>query len=1050
MKNIFIIMKKNKILLGSVATAIVATAILNTPSIKDGVYQPRNTQENTATIDAAFDFYSKIRSNVETGTVNHEDWVRAKNEFSNNVSVDRAAIGWAYNGPTNIGGRTRAILIDKNNNNHVFAGSVTGGLYESNNGGNVWSRVAGFDGNLSISSMCMTDNGDIFVATGHSAEVPTTATQQNNQHSGAMGGGLYKSTNGGSSFTLVTGTDAYAYINEVVPKGNDVLLATDAGLKKLSGTTLSTVGGLNGACKALSVVGNVIIANVDDDTQLSTNGGTSFSIVSGSTLPTLETGGRVEYDISKTQLNGSYYVYAIISKADGYLKGVYKSINNGSTWSQIAPENNGTIGGFSPLLGQGTYDLCISVYPNDPESVIIGGVNIFSKTSSGDWEQRSNGAISNTFAFYVHSDQHEFQWDSNGKLYVGNDGGVFYSTNQGFTYVEADRNYDVTQFFSVDASAHGDIIGGTQDNGSLINYHDNAFYNDFDRVVSGDGYQCAVSFINRDIFFTTTGYDNLFRTGDRGVALLPFDKGGYFPPSNLITPQQFTQIELFENPNDLNSKDSIKYYLYDSTYAVGEHVMVKSQTSGAVIDFITPIELLYQDTLDYNPALTTLDTLVVKDYINGVEITINITQTPYTFINPSQAPIVDISDSLLINNDTIIVQDTILLNHYWASNPARPGRIIDLDQNMVTYQVHWDTVMVQDVFQSWFAYGVGDGNGIYLTRDALRLGKTLTDSVDGFFVKAAEGVNGYVSSMEFSGDGNELYIGTEAGEVWRLAGLADIYSSNMNLKRFGTQAYPQDTILYWGGGHTGTTFDKIADFGQFVTSISTNKQDPDHVVVTLGQYGGSTAKVQETNNATGVTPIFTGIDGALQSNFSQKIPVYSVIIDRNNSNTVLIGTDFGVWQTTNGGTTWDNVSGEFGNVPVFEMKQAWRTWNEGNYIPGRIYIATHGAGIWHSDEYLGTDEYQDNLAKNDFVSDLIVYPNPVNSYGNIAFNLNSDSDVNVKVFDLTGKLVATITKKNLSAGEQIIQLGTDELTNGTYIIRLTAGDMVKTTKFIKQ
>jgi len=1043
-------MKKNKILLGSVATAIVATAFLKAPSLNESVYQPRDIQKNTATIDAAFEFYSKIRSNVETGTVNHEDWIRAKNEFESNVSVDRAAIGWANDGPNNIGGRTRAILIDKNNNSHVFAGSVTGGLYESNNGGNIWSRVSGFDGNLSISSMCMTDNGDIFVATGHSAEIPATSTQQNNQHSGSMGGGLYKSTNGGSSFTLVTGTDAFSYINEVVAKGNDVLLATDSGLKKLTGSTLSTVGGLTGECKALSYMDNVIIANIDDDTELSTNGGTSFSVVSGGSLPTLETGGRVEYAISDTVLNGSYYAYAIISKADGYLKGVFKSTNNGSTWSQIAPENTGVIGGFSPLLGQGNYDLCISVYPNDPESIIIGGLDIYSKTSTGDWEQKSNGAVSNTFPFYVHSDIHELQWDANGKLYVGNDGGVFYSTTYAFSYVEADRNYDVTQFYSLGVSAHGDILGGTQDNGSLINYHDNAYYNDYDRLVSGDGYQCAMSFINRNIFFTTTGSDNLFRTGDRGVGLLPFDKGAYYPPATLISPQQFTQIELFENPNDLNSKDSIKFYLYDTTFAVGDHVTVKSTTSGAEIDFVTPIELLYQDTLDYTPSLTTLDTLVVKEYVSGVPVTINVTQTPYTFINPTEAPVVEINDSLLINSDTIIVQDTLLLNHYYASNPARPGRIIDLDQNTVTYQVHWDTVMVQDIYQSWFAYGIGNGDGIYLTRDALRLGKIYADSVEGFFVKAAEGLNGYVSSMEFSVDGNELYIGTETGELWRLSGLADIYTSNMNLKRFGTQAYPQDTVLFWDGGHTGTTFNKIGDFGQFVTNISTDKQDPDHVVVTLGQYGGSTDKVQETTNATGVTPTFSGIDGSLQSNFSQKIPVYSVVMDRDNSNIVLVGTDFGVWQTTNGGSTWENVSGEFGNVPVFDMKQAWRTWNEGNYVPGRIYIATHGAGIWQSDEYLGTVEPQDNLAQNDFIENLIVYPNPATSFGNIAFNLNSNSDVNVQVYDLTGKLVTTVSKKNLSAGDQIIQIGTDELSKGTYIIRLTAGDMIKTTKFIKQ
>jgi len=1042
-------MKKNRILFGTLASAIVAVAFITLPTTQNGVYQPRENQKSTATPEGAFDFYSKIRSNVSTGNVEHEDWVRAKNEFANNVYVDRAVLGWANDGPSNVGGRTRAILIDKDNPTHLFAGSVTGGLFESNNGGNTWSRVLGLDANLSISSMCMTDDGKIYVATGHKAEVPTLATQQNNNNTGAMGKGIYVSSNDGSSFTMITGTDAYTFVNEVVAKGNDVFAATNEGLKKISGSNITQVASLTGECKALAIQEDVILTNVDDDTYLSTNGGASFSVVSGSVLPTLQTGGRVEYAISDTKLGGSYYAYAIMSTPIGLLKGVYKSTNNGSTWTEIAPENTGAVGAFGPLLGLGNYALAISVYPGDPESILIGGINIYSKTENGNWEQKSNGFVSPTFSFYVHMDIHEFQWNSNGTLYIGNDGGITYSIDQAASFVEANRNYGVTQFYTVSVAPNARIIGGTQDNGSLANFHDNAFYNDFDRLSIGDAFDCAISYINPNIFFISNYNNSFFRTGDGGVSINPLDLGAYY--QSFGTEPSFSQLELYENPNDLNSEDSILYYHYDTTYNAGDLVEVNSQTSGAIIDFVTPIQLLLQDTLHYDPAATTQDTLIVTDSIAGVAQTLNINLVnSYTFINTSQAPTIDVGDSLYINantDDTIIVKAIVMQDHYWGTNSARPGVLVDMGENLVTYNVHWDTVMVQDVYQSWLAVGKGDGRGVYLTREALRLGRTFKAEEKGMFIMAGQGMTGLVSTMEFSHDGNHLFIGTETGEVWRLSGIGSIYSPD--LTEGGPIGSSLDTELNFLNGNTATTFTLIANFGQFVTNIATDKQDVDHVIVTLGQFGGTTDKIQETTNATGMAT-FTGIDAGLQSNFSQKIPVYSVVIDRNNANTILVGTDFGVWQSTNGGTAWENVSGEYGNVPVYEMIQAWRTWNEGNYIPGRIYIATHGAGIWHTDDYLGTIEAQDNLAKQDFVSELIIYPNPVTSVGNIAFNLNSDSDVNINVYDLSGRVVRTISRNNLNAGDNIISINAENLPNGTYIVQLTAGNMIKTTKFIKQ
>ena len=131
------VMNKKLVLVGSLAvTTIVATVISNF-STPDAAYTPRtqNHSENTPGIDGAFDLYHKLR-----GDYSREDWLRALNE-AEMMKVNRTDFTWSDHGPDNVGGRTRAILVDKNDINHVYAGSVSGGLFESFNRANEWNII---------------------------------------------------------------------------------------------------------------------------------------------------------------------------------------------------------------------------------------------------------------------------------------------------------------------------------------------------------------------------------------------------------------------------------------------------------------------------------------------------------------------------------------------------------------------------------------------------------------------------------------------------------------------------------------------------------------------------------------------------------------------------------------------------------------------------------------------------------------------------------------------------------------------------------------------
>ncbi|MBK9193114.1 MAG: T9SS type A sorting domain-containing protein [Crocinitomicaceae bacterium] len=179
------------------------------------------------------------------------------------------------------------------------------------------------------------------------------------------------------------------------------------------------------------------------------------------------------------------------------------------------------------------------------------------------------------------------------------------------------------------------------------------------------------------------------------------------------------------------------------------------------------------------------------------------------------------------------------------------------------------------------------------------------------------------------------------------------------------------------------------------------------------------------------------------------MPYYSCVIERDNPNLIIVGGEFGVYYTENGGTSWSDGSESVGHVPVYDMGQNWRTFDEGCIKTGQIYVGTHGRGIWSTDAYLALPGVQDNLSPNKFVPDINVYPNPMNEVGNVQFDLSENSDVYIQIFSLNGQMVKEISQSNMTAGKNTITFETAELTKGTYVIRLTAGTMVETAKFIK-
>ena len=101
------------------------------------------------------------------------------------------------------------------------------------------------------------------------------------------------------------------------------------------------------------------------------------------------------------------------------------------------------------------------------------------------------------------------------KIYVGNDGGIFKSSTDGFTWAWEVRNYVTTQFYHIAVGSSGEMLGGTQDNGTIFIDPSSMFPKSGKRtsginlngvIRDGDGGDAEISRLDPDILFKEMQY----------------------------------------------------------------------------------------------------------------------------------------------------------------------------------------------------------------------------------------------------------------------------------------------------------------------------------------------------------------------------------------------------------------------------------------------------------------------------------------------------------------------------------------------------------------
>lgn len=460
-------------------------------------------------------YFGNLRKNIETGELSVFDYNNAiemslKNNYKRTVSTI-----WNERGPDNVGGRTRAFLQDKDTPSLMFVGGVSGGLFRSTTRGLSWRPVNDYQENLNIVSIAQNTDGIICYGTGEGQFTNLDGTQRGTP--AFLGFGIFRSTDRGRTFSRVTASANWGNISSMDAEtsgGTRIYAGTDNGIK-YSDDGLNWVSARSGVCKEIKVASNGHVwAQVGNAILKSTDRGTGWTV----STPTGAVGTRFSIAISPEDPN---YVYFMVSSAAGRLDGVYRTTNGGTSWEKIIQQS--TIY-FDPLISgassQGNYNNVITVDPKNKNRIIMGGVTL------AEWKEGETPKIIaslNDFGGanrqYVHADKHVLEWDTRtnpATLIVGCDGGLFFSSDNLSTFTPKNLGFNATQFYAVAADYEGNVVGGTQDNGTqYINRQGNTPLSAVE-IKGGDGFQTDISVKNNSIVFAETYYANVTRSRDFG------------------------------------------------------------------------------------------------------------------------------------------------------------------------------------------------------------------------------------------------------------------------------------------------------------------------------------------------------------------------------------------------------------------------------------------------------------------------------------------------------------------------------------------------------
>ncbi|MEZ5197810.1 MAG: T9SS type A sorting domain-containing protein [Bacteroidales bacterium] len=477
------------------------------------------------------DWFFKQRA-YPTGEINQPVYLaslKQSQEFRNQAYGSKDSSFWEFAGPLNTGGRLSDVEMHPSSMNVIYIGAASGGVFKTTNAGLSWDPI--FDDALSLSI------GDIAIAPSDPLTV-YVGTGEANAGGGSQtydGVGIYKSIDGGDSWNY-SGLEDSRNIGRMVvhPTNPDVVYAAAMGNLFAENPERGIYKTMNGGQNWENILYvsdstggiDIVIHPTHPDTLYAAlwervrrpnrrsyggwtcgiyrtyNGGITWDELTDGLPSPGSNVGRIGIDISKSDPS---ILYAIYADKTGYFEGVYKTENNGDSWTQT---NDGSLSGS--YQSYGWWFGRIVVDPVNPDRAFVIGFDLYRTTNGGNsWSNVSQATVHvDQHGLYIHPENNNF-------VILANDGGFYVSQNGGSSWNWINI-LPITQFYTceVDEQFPERLYGGTQDNGTNRTMTGNL--DDWENIYGGDGFYVLVDPQDNNYMYAEYQYGNFARSTNGG------------------------------------------------------------------------------------------------------------------------------------------------------------------------------------------------------------------------------------------------------------------------------------------------------------------------------------------------------------------------------------------------------------------------------------------------------------------------------------------------------------------------------------------------------